>query len=67
MIDQYPFETTAKTEIEKRLCGKSFEIKWCETCGGIYVKCPICGNNSCSGGSGRENQKSCKYCELTYA
>lgn len=46
------------------LINKSFKIKWCDTCQGIYVECPRCKNNSCNAGTG-ENGK-CPVCGIAY-
>jgi hypothetical protein len=41
-----------------------FEICWCELCGGFFVRCPRCGNNSCNGGYGEDGK--CPVCPLAY-
>ena len=30
-----------------------FEVEWCNLCGGTFVRCPKCGNNSCNATYGR--------------
>jgi len=40
------------------------ELVWCYTCGGLYVKCPRCGNNSCNGGYGEDGK--CPVCPQAY-
>ena len=46
------------------LLGKGFEIKWCDVCKGIYIKCPRCHNNTCSGGYGEDGN--CPVCPIAY-
>ena len=38
-------------ELDVKLVGSSFEIGWCEMCGGIFVLCPKNGNNNSNGGT----------------
>jgi len=52
-------------ELRRSLIGKSFTVKWCETCEQVYVECPRCGNNSCNGGHGEDGH--CPVCSITYA
>lgn len=54
-------------ELDVQLVGKSFDIKWCETCGATYVRCPKCGNNSCNGGYGEDKDgNKCNVCPVAY-
>jgi len=54
-------------EFDVKLVGQSFKVEWCESCGGIFVRCPKCGNNSCNGGYGRdEDDKECDVCPIAY-
>jgi len=43
-----------------------FTIHWCPTCNGTYIRCPKCGNNSCGGGYGKVDGKTCDVCPLSY-
>jgi len=54
-------------ELDVKLVGSSFSIEWCESCGGVFVRCPKCGNNTCNGGSGQdEDGNKCKICLIAY-
>lgn len=62
------------TELETRvttktlnIVGKAFKIEWCDTCKSLYIRCPMCGMNTCSGGYG-EDKKGCKcsVCPIAY-
>jgi hypothetical protein len=41
---------------------KEIKFKWCSVCHGWYIECPVCGNNSCNGGSGEVNGHQCFTC-----
>jgi hypothetical protein len=44
-----------------------FKWGWCGLCKSAFLYCPVCGNNSCNGGSGElENGEDCPYCIMTY-
>lgn len=43
-----------------------FEWKYCGLCDCMMVVCPGCGNNTCSGGSGKIDGESCRVCESAY-
>ena len=53
-----------ETELEKLINGLSFKVEWCGQCGGLFVECPRCGNNSCNGGYGEDGK--CPVCPVTY-
>lgn len=55
------------TSEKKPYNGGKLEINWCGLCGGLYVSCPRCGNNTCNGGSGElENGEKCPTCLKAY-
>ena len=41
-----------------------FEICWCADCGAFFVRCPRCGNNTCSGAFGENG--TCPVCPTAY-
>ncbi len=54
-------------ELDIQLIGSSFNIEWCELCGGFFVRCPKCGNNTCNGGYGQDKDgNECKFCPIAY-
>jgi len=56
-----PYDPLSDSELQER----KFEVAWCETCKGLFVRCPRCGNNSCNGTYGED--KKCPVCPLAYA
>jgi hypothetical protein len=60
---------------------KVFKFTWdyCPQCDGMFVRCPMCGNNCCNAGFGKvksmyepawmgdEKAKECPVCNLAYA
>jgi len=45
------------------MAGK-FEIEWCDNCKVFFVRCPRCGNNTCSGDFGENGN--CPVCPIAY-
>jgi hypothetical protein len=44
-----------------------FTWGWCSICKCPFVRCPVCGHNTCSPTIGQlENKKFCEYCELAF-
>lgn len=43
-----------------------FSVEWCSICESDFVRCPLCGNNSCNGGYGEVDKKECPMCEYVY-
>jgi len=64
IFGESPHISIDPTENEKEVIGMKFEVCWCETCTGIYVKCPKCGNNTCNGGYGEDGK--CPICPSAY-
>ena len=53
---------------------KVFLWGWCDHCGGAFVVCPFCGNNTCNGSFGNSDGSvgggspdfACLFCNLAY-
>ena len=45
-----------------------YKWDWCSLCQGAYIICPLCGNNTCNGGSGTlADGTRCLKCEDAHA